>query len=453
MDRNISWPRQPGASRWIDDIIEQLTLLYEPIGRWRDRLRKETSCDFLHFLDHLALCEAPQAKLHALGFIFDEASRSFYHPKAQLPRLCSVDHVQEQGLFLRVDNLETCLQTHRLPLHIIEGSPYSPYRRAPLIQGERSSLWVIERRSWAFEKPVVEKEEMIEPMTHAAFQWRGRPRSVIGMPEEVGAFEYAQQVACQMVKSLGRERAATLILELEREYWQQRCLAGSVQKLRQDRLGLGWGNHDHHTFRCSRVHFARAVALFEVLGFSCRERFYAGAQAGWGAQVMENTLSGHVLFLDVDLSKDELEGDFAHVGLQDLGQSLGTVGLWCALHGDSLLQAGMHHLEGQFLFDHLCEDLAGWGLQFMKPFSDMSYLHQAFSSPEFWHVDPRRLEILTKSGQITSEQARQFAMEGAIGSHLENLERDEGYKGFNQKNVSSIIRATDPRSIEESPMA
>ena len=43
------------------------------------------------------------------------------------------------------------------------------------------------------------------------------------------------------------------------------------------------------------------------------------------------------------------------------------------------------------------------------------------------------------------DQARQFHEQGAIGSHLENLERNEGFKGFNQTGVSEIISATDPR--------
>jgi hypothetical protein len=34
---------------------------------------------------------------------------------------------------------------------------------------------------------------------------------------------------------------------------------------------------------------------------------------------------------------------------------------------------------------------------------------------------------------------------GALGSHLENLERNDGFKGFNQKGVSDIIARTDPR--------
>jgi hypothetical protein len=38
---------------------------------------------------------------------------------------------------------------------------------------------------------------------------------------------------------------------------------------------------------------------------------------------------------------------------------------------------------------------------------------------------------------------------GAIGSHLENLERNDGYKGFNQTGVSDIIARTDPRKAKD----
>jgi hypothetical protein len=47
------------------------------------------------------------------------------------------------------------------------------------------------------------------------------------------------------------------------------------------------------------------------------------------------------------------------------------------------------------------------------------------------HIDPR--------------QARIFLDEGVIGSHLENLERNDGYKGFNQRGIDDIISRTDPR--------
>ena len=39
-------------------------------------------------------------------------------------------------------------------------------------------------------------------------------------------------------------------------------------------------------------------------------------------------------------------------------------------------------------------------------------------------------------------QAERIA--GAIGSHLELIQRSEGFRGFNQSSVSAIIKATNP---------
>ena len=81
----------------------------------------------------------------------------------------------------------------------------------------------------------------------------------------------------------------------------------------------------------------------------------------------------------------------------------------------------------------------------MDPFSSFPHLKQAFTAGEYWHVDPIRLAGLVQEGKINQEEAERFMRQGAIGSHLENLQRREGFKGFNQKNVSLIIKKTDPR--------
>jgi hypothetical protein len=84
----------------------------------------------------------------------------------------------------------------------------------------------------------------------------------------------------------------------------------------------------------------------------------------------------------------------------------------------------------------------------MKPFSDFPFLKQAFTEGERWRVDPRRVAVLQANNLITPAQAEGFRQDGAIGSHLENLERKGGFKGFNQKAVSAIIAATDPRAVQ-----
>ena len=84
----------------------------------------------------------------------------------------------------------------------------------------------------------------------------------------------------------------------------------------------------------------------------------------------------------------------------------------------------------------------------MKPFSDFPYLKQAFTEGERWPVRKERAEKLRQEGSITEEQFQTFTRDGAIGSHLENLQRKGGFKGFNQHAVSLIIAETDPRKQE-----
>ena len=81
----------------------------------------------------------------------------------------------------------------------------------------------------------------------------------------------------------------------------------------------------------------------------------------------------------------------------------------------------------------------------MPPFSDFAFLKQAFTEGELWPVEENRLGKLLERGLITPAQAEGFRREGALGSHLENLQRHGGFKGFNQKSVSVVIAATDPR--------
>jgi hypothetical protein len=124
---------------------------------------------------------------------------------------------------------------------------------------------------------------------------------------------------------------------------------------------------------------------------------------------------------------------------------LGTVGVWCELHGEAFLEAGMHHLECRFDFDVVRDQLRHDGVESMQPFTDFSYLRQAFTKADLWAVAPHRIDVALEKGFISAEQAERFATEGALGSHLEILERNDGYKGFNQTGINQIIRQTDPR--------
>jgi hypothetical protein len=441
INAEFHWKTEPEGEKLVLDAI-QAGLANPFLAKLQDDLRKDTGTSLLDWTDHVIVNTEP-SKVEEAGYrLLAKSSRGaiYRHPRAKLPDIVLGS---QAGIALSVDSIADFLMARALSLPI-EGAVLSPYRSCLVSKENGVDVFVVERRGAVGIEPSQEKKDVLELKE----KWKTRPRSFDGEED----LEKGIALAKELVKELSRDYAACLVLECEREYWQMRNSAAALQKYRQDRLGMGWANHDHHTFRSSRRLFTRLVRLFEILGFTCRERFYAGQEAGWGAQVMENPQSKLVLFLDVDLTPEEIAIDFAHEPLKEQTR-LGTVGLWCALHGDSILRAGMHHLEAQFIFEELKDGLEPLGVKMMQPFSNFHYLKQAFTEGEMWKVELERIDLLLSQGRISKQEAEHFAQKGGIGSHLENLQRKEGYKGFNQKNVSIIIKETDPRHfvIRNSP--
>ncbi len=437
------WETQPDAEAWLRHLL-QLFLAHNPFAtKLAARMESETGTRFLDWVDHIRLPKSDETSdlIFRLGFAPDQRvfTPCYQHPGAIFPRLALSDEAG-MAVALKVDAVADFLQAHRLAVPI-EGPLFNPVRQALVASAGDTELWVVERHgSVSLDVNEVDQELRVASQRHLE-AFRTRPR-VLQNP--LDGFAAAESRIESAIEDIGRDATCAYFFQSEREYWQRRCKAGAVQKARQDRLGLGWANHDHHTYRSSRACFVPLIHVFELLGFQMRERFTPGREAGWGAQVIEQPNAGITIFADVDMSPEELLGDFAHEPMPPR-QELGTVGLWCALHGEAFLEAGMHHLECQFHFDLLREQLAREGVGMMKPFSEFPYLKQAFSEGDVWPVAEHRINALLAAGQITPPQAEQFRREGALGAHLENLERNEGFKGFNQTGINEIIASTDPR--------
>lgn len=445
-DNKYDWKRHPKAEQLLIGYLSECVNSNAVAKKLEQDLLHLTSTRLLDWVDHFVVGPSSEAipALEAVGFVADPSdSKAFHHPGALLPRVViNEDTVGVGGVAVVVESIADFLMVRGLN-RPIEGASQSGFRICAVETEDSVTLWAVERRGTWTMKPTTAGLGYLDSVITAKERWQTRPRS----GDENHDMNYALTLAKEIGEAIGVDRAAWVVLEVEREYWQARNTAAQVQKGRQDHLGMGWANHDHHTFRSTRRHFRQLVNLFEELGFHCRERFYAGEEAGWGAQVMENSNCNMVLFLDVDLDPEEIEIDFAHTTLEERDHR-GTIGLWCELHGDSILRAGMHHLEAQFMFDELKTDLDKLGVGMMDPFSDFEYLRQAFTAGEIWHVLPERIEKLVAAKLIDETEAGKFREYGAVGSHLENLQRRDGYKGFNQKNVSFIIKKTDPRSLD-----
>jgi hypothetical protein len=446
------WQPQPAAQGLVNGLVSEFLARCPSAAELARRMRVETGTRFVDWVDHI---QAPataslEEELLEVGFErhpFPGAPECYVHNGGIFPQVV-LGSGPVLAVAIKVDSVADFVATHprgESGAIEIEGEPLAPMRRAREFVGDRAEMWVIERHGYrAYSVPAPDAAKGIKTLKHLE-AFRGRRRDFLDAAE---GFAHVNRLVDAAIADLGRDLTCDLFFEAERRYWQSRNRAAQVQKGRQDRLGLGWANHDHHTYRCSRHVFKDLVALWEKLGFRCRERFYAGAEAGWGAQVMEQPVTGITTFNDVDMSPEELLGDFSHEGLPAGQGTLGTVGLWCGLHGEAVFQAGMHHLECQFDWHALVDQLESTAhINTMAPFTTFPYLRQAFTEGERWAVDPARVRALLSHGHITPEQAEQFRVHGAIGSHLENLERNDGFKGFNQKGVSDIIAKTDPRKL------
>ena len=454
---NFNWPLAYEAEALLSQYINAFLGQHALAASLARRMHDETGTEFFEWTDSFVVSADHEAAFRAAGFVTEKTEAPAHiivlaHPHAMLPRVrvCTQSPASPVpvALLLRVESLADFMGRHGFTGEI-EGAPCARYRAVTISQDNGVTLRVCERLGYrgylvseppaGFAAAVVQVKEL----------WRARKRDFTNDDDGVAcAFDLLEK----SIALVGRDVACELYFAEEREFWMFRNRAGRVQKRRQDTLGLGWANHDHHTYRCSRRYFPDLVKFMERLGLEKRERFYAGAEAGWGAQVMETAAVGIVVFADVDLLPDEVNEDYAAKRLPEVAK-VGTVGLWCGLHGDSFLQSGMHHLEARFNHPLLREQLAAEGIVTMKPFSDFPFLKQAFTEGERWKVNPRRVDALLAKGLITAAQAEGFKQDGAIGSHLENLERKGGFKGFKQKSVSAIIAAVDPRKVQETAHA
>lgn len=461
----FAWRRWPETERFLEDRYAEMISEDLWFKEFVDQLLRVSGTLIGDWVDHLLINggRVSHETLRELGYKPRRGEdslpgkRVYVHTGADFPVLIVDPNAGSnqpilQGLALRVESVPTFLASHQKDVPI-QGYPMGPYRVARWSNGSMEFA-VVERRGYrGFETfpSTLAREGQMTPqrarnILEAKELWLTRVRCW-GPDQEEQGFEHADTRVRRMIDLVGRDLACELVFEVEREYWQARNKAAQTQKLRQDRIGLGWANHDHHTFRCSRRNFHRLISVLELLGFQLRERFHAGEHAGWGAQVLEHPVTGIVVFADLDLKPDEIETDFAHQSLEPLARP-NTVGLWVALHGESFLNAGMHHLEAQFDFESAVSGLLSDAqIKTMKPFSDFPFLRQAFTQGETWQVEPVRVEHALKQGWINADDAEKFVTNGAIGSHLEILQRREGYKGFNQQAVSAILGETDPRKV------
>ena len=435
-----TWTTQPEAAALVARTLDEALSRVPEAQALATRLREDIGVRLIDLLDYIWLPgSADVSEFLATGWEPDPADPGVLRNSTGLFPAVLVSG-SDMSIGFKVEYVHEFVAAQGLSAPI-EGVMHAPFRRVRFAEANGVAFDAIERRGTRGFEPSDPSATVLRAAQLHLQTFRTRRRSF----DSIGAgYDATDAIVAAAVADLGQDWACWLWLRAEREYWESRNSAGRLQKARQDAHGIGWANQDHHTYDSSREWFHRCVGVLEALGFECRELFYAGDAAGWGSQILEQPAIGSVIFADIDLAPDELDIDFAHIELEPL-PFLRRAGLWCGLHGESMLESGINHLE--CMYDHtiMSRQLEKQGVRFMQPFSDFPHLYQALTEGEWWPVDPARVDALEAAGYISAEAAEDFRLHGSIGSHLENLERNDGFKGFNQPGIDGVLRVLDPR--------
>lgn len=431
------WKTHPAAEELLQGVLEEALRRSPEAADFRDRLLAGTAVRLRDILDHVTFADpalGPDLERHGWQPLGGGVYR---HDGGMFPDFVSGDHL---AVAFRVDSVAAFLAAQKIDAEI-EGKPLAPLRRARVFAGDKVVFQVIERNGHpGHDLPAVDDGQIRAAHLHLqTFRARRREFSSIA-----AGFDQTEALVDAAVADLGPHWTCALFGQADREYWMLHCAAGRFQKARQDALGIGWSNLDHVAYDASRPWFEQTIRILEKLGYECRELFYAGDAAGWGSQILEQPVLRSTIFADIDLAPEELDMDFAHMPLPPLPRHR-RAGMWCAMHGESLLEGGINHVAGLYDQRLLREHMTAAGFVMMEPFSSFDYLYQELTTGEWRAVDPVVIDALEAEGHMSATEAENFRLHGAIGNHLENMERNQGYKGFNQPGIDDVLRKIDPR--------
>jgi hypothetical protein len=436
------WTVQPDAERWLAATLATALADCPPGAAYADALLDGCGVRLRDILDALRLPAALLDGARAAGWqpVAGAADAGLLeNPDGYFPAVLPSGDDRVRIMF-RVESIDR-FQAATGQQHAIEGAAFGPLRRALAFAGGSSDLWAVERNGATVHHVEDVGAASIRAGRLHLQRFRTRQRRFASVADGLA---YTETLVDAAVAEIGPHRACDLWLKAEREYWMTRCPAGAWAKARQDAAGIGWANIDHHTYDGSREHFRVTVRILEKLGYELREMLYAGEMAGWGSQILEQPALKSTIFADVDLAPHEIAVDFAHEELPPLDRHR-RAGVLSILHGESILEGGLNHVAGMYDNSRLRRLWASEGKRMMAPFSDFPFLYQELTEGDWAAVDPARVDALEAGGHIGAAEAENIRLNGAIAAHLENLERNEGYKGFNKPGIDGVLRKLDPR--------
>ncbi|NIP35084.1 MAG: hypothetical protein GWN18_09085 [Thermoplasmata archaeon] len=338
---NFNWTLWEDAEARLKELIDEFLTANDRAGELAGTIEWTTGTKLIDWVDHMVLPadSIDEFDLQILGYEEDTEAETMYGARCYrhrgstlFPLLLRPGNLTE--LALRVEDVDAFCHVHQRAAEPL-GDPLGPYRWVDVIKEHDHLLTAVDRRGYS--GFAIGDVYDVEDYAQVLDAFRERKRE---FPSDEQGMVATKELVAEQLDRLGTNRMADAWFKAEWEYWVAHNQAAHFLRSKHDHVGLGWANRDHQAYRCSRQLYTHYLEIQELLGMRRREMYHAGAQAGWGAQVMEQVDLGFVVFCDVDLEEGEEDKDFASEGLEPRDE-LGTIGLWVALHGESMLQAGI----------------------------------------------------------------------------------------------------------------
>ena len=368
----------------------------------------------LNMIDHLAL--PTNAAVARLGWKYmDGVWRA---PNALLPDIIDSPSTR---IGLRVEAIEEFLAAVRSNARI-EGSTYGPYRMATFIVRDEVSFSAVERHGCLdHEPPPLGARTIRKARIHQQI-FRTRRRQFQNVER---GLSYTLRLAQAAAADLGPEWAGALFARAEREYWQTRSALAASQQQRQREAGVGWCTTANLTYASSREHLPMLVQILEALGYHRRpDLVWVDDAVDWAVLPLDPPPGAPPILVNFDLAPHETVKDILRGPVSPLTWH-GRPGIWCALHGESILDAGLHGLSAYYDAAR-ARTLMANDIDHADQLLVMKHpQHDQLVHCEHRAVSPGRTDALEREGYLSPLQTENYRLLGAGASYFSIVPHDD----------------------------
>lgn len=356
-------------------------------------------------IDHITLPDT--GLVERLGWTYLGGAWQAPHPL--LPTVIASPSPQ---IGLRVEALEEFLDAigSGAPIH---GTPFGPCRTATFISENEISFCAVERVGWRSPEPATISARLIRRARIHQQIFRTRRRQFQNIER---ALTYTLRLAQAAAADIGPQWAGALFAKAEREYWQAKSALAALQHRRQREAGVGWCTNTSLAYASSRENLPILTLILETLGYRQRaDLVRRNDTSDWAALPFKPPPGAPLILVNFDFGSHEIVEEVVRGSASPLTW-LGRPGIWCALHGESILDAGLQGISAHYDDARAQRLMTNDIAQRDQPRAVKHPIHDHLTHCEHRAVSPGRTGALEREGYLPPLQTETYRLLGAGAS-------------------------------------